>query len=508
MALPDPAESTFVDHRRTALLERGSLEGMGARSARGVAWTVTGSWVGQVLRTAALIVLARLLTPTDYGLVAEVSVLTGFLGTFAALGLSEATLQAPRLTHAQASTLFWLNTAAGALLSLVVAAAAPLVAAFYGEPALTGITVALSVSFLLSGLAVQHSALLLRQLRFRAAALRELAVVVVQIAVTLGGALVGWGYWSLVAGSLAGGVALVVAVWLAVPWRPGLPSRGADVRTMISFGGGVSTFRLLDYLATNMDNLVIGRFLGAAPLGLYSRAYNLLTLPLSRIHEPVANVVRPTMAALWTDPVRYRSYYLRALSGLCYLALPLVVVLAVLGRPVVLVMLGSEWEQSAVVFRLLAVVGVLQVVGYTNGWLYATSGRAWEWARWALVSRPVIIVSFLLGLPWGIEGVAAAYALSQCVLTPWGIARAGRGTPVSLPDVLRVVVRPAVLALGCGLGALAGLLLVDVAWQQLLLSMLTAAAAGAVVLAFAPSMRAEIAPIGALALGRLRRAPA
>ncbi|MEZ0491246.1 lipopolysaccharide biosynthesis protein [Kineococcus sp. TBRC 1896] len=480
--------------RNDLALERGSVERVGGHSARGVAWTLAGQWGLQVFRTASIVVLARLLTPDDYGLMSMAWVITGFIATVGSLGLSEAMVQRDRVTHAQASTLFWLNLALGVGLTLLVAAAAPVVAWFYGRPELVGITLALSVTFFLGSLTVQHQALLLRGLNFKTLAIRNFVGGLAEIVVSIGAALLGAGYWSLVAGQLARALLTIVILWGSVDWRPSRPRRGAGVRSLVSFGGGISTFRILDYASKNADNLVIGKFLGGDALGLYSRGYGLLMAPLQQIHGPVANVVRPTMAALFKEPDRYRRYYLGALSGLCFLVAPVVVVLAVLADQVVLVLLGPQWLASAEVFRWLSVAGLLQVVGFTNGWLYATSGRSWAWARWALISRPVLIASFFIGLPWGIDGVAIAYAVSQLILTPIGIARAGKGTPVSLRDVLRTSVRPAVVAAVCGgVAAATGMLVPDASGLvQLVVRGGAAGLAGVLLVVLWPRARREV----------------
>jgi len=493
-AMTPGGKASARQERSTAALDRGPLNSLAGRSAKGLLWTVSGQWGSQSLRLVTTIVLARLLTPDDYGLMAMVWAITGFVSTVGSLGLSEAVLQRRHLTHEQTSALFWLNVCLGLVLTLLVAAGAPLIAAFYGRSELVQITWALSVTFFLGGLMVQHHALMLRRLNFRAVAVRAFVSTVVTTVVSIGVAFTGVGYWALVAGSLAGSVSSVIMAWRAVDWRPSFPRRAAGVRELISFGGGISTFRILDYAAKNVDNILIGRFLGTAQLGLYTRAYGLLTLPLSQIHNPVANVVRPMMAALWPEPERYRRFYLTALQGLCYLVMPLVVVMAVLATPVVGVLLGEQWLESAEVFRWLAVAGLLQTVGYTNGWLYATSGRAWAMARWALISRPVIIAAFVIGLPWGITGVAIGYAASQLVLTPLGIARAGRGTPVSLPDVLGVCARPAVVAALAG--TTAGLLVFAVGDQGSVVRLLVQGGAAVLVAAACvglwPSARREV----------------
>lgn len=453
MSSEPPTPVQAVD-RRLAVLERPDLTATGGRSARGIAWNVGTNGLAYALRLGSIPILARLLSPDDYGLVAIVTAITGLVAVVGTLGVSEAVIQREKITHAQASTLFWINLAAGFGLMLLAMAGAPLLAAAFGRPEITGITIVSATTFFIAGFGVQHQALMLRRLMHRQVAIRQLVSVAAGIVASVAAALVGAGYWALVVQMVVQSLVGVTLAWVAIPWRPGLPRRRSDIGGMLSFGGGVSSFQILNYLGRNADNVIIGAFLGAAPLGLYTRAYGLLTAPLQQIHTPVSVVMRPTMAALWAEPQRYRHYYLTVLSGLCYLCMPLVLVLAVLADDVVAIMLGDQWAESADVFRWLAVVGFLQTVGYTNGWLYATSGRAWQWARWALVSRPVIIASFFIGIPWGIQGVAAAYAAAELILTPIGIWRAGRDTPVSLGDVLAAVIRPASIAAVMALVAL------------------------------------------------------
>ena len=448
--------------RNQAALQRGNLSNVGSQSARGAAWTLSAQWGLQLVKMGSIVVLARLLTPDDYGLLAMVWPITGFVAMLGGLGLTAAVVQRAHLTHEQLSNLFWLNVGVGVLLTGVIAAGAPLIASFYGRDELVGITIAIAPTLLLVSLAAQHQSLMQRQLKFRGVATRVFVAGVAEVAFAVAAAVAGAGYWALVIGQVGGAVVSLITVWTAVRWRPGRPGRAAGTRELVSFGGGVSTFGILNFASQNLDNVLIGKFLGGEQLGLYSRGYGLLMLPLQQVHAPLGNVVRPTLAGLWPEPDRYRRYYLAALSGLCFVVAPVVVVLAVLAEEVVTVLLGERWIESAEVFRWLAIAGLLQTVGYTNGWLYVTSGRAWALARWGLISRPIVMLSFVVGLPWGITGVAISYAAAQLVLTPLGIARASRGTPVRLRDVVRVCARPMVVAFTAGgVAALAYLIVPD-----------------------------------------------
>jgi O-antigen/teichoic acid export membrane protein len=483
-AVPDP---------RGALLQRPDVTREGGRSARGIVWNVAANGLGYVLRLGSIPILARLLSPDDYGLVAIVTAVTGLLSVIGAMGVTELVINRQKITHLQATMLFWASVLVGVVLTGVTIVGAPLVAAVFSREELTAITIGTAATFLINNLGTVHKALMMRRLQHRAVALRELVSLGAGLVAAVVAALLGAGYWALVIQMLVQSTVATVTALVAVPWRPGLPRRNTGARELVNYGSGASVFNIANYLGRTADNLVIGAFVNASALGLYTRAYGLLTAPLQQVHMPVGRVVTPTLAGLWPQPERYRRYFLTVLSGLCYVCMPVILVLAVLADAVVAVMLGDEWMQAADVFRWLAIVGFLQTVGWTNGWLYATSGQAWRWARWGLFSRSVLIVAFCVGVIWGIEGVAIAYAAVELVLTPLGIRRAGKGTPVSLPDVLRSVVRPAALAVVTALAALAtSLLMAAGPVAELLVALGAAALAGAVLVLVWPAMRREL----------------
>jgi PST family polysaccharide transporter len=217
----------------------------------------------------------------------------------------------------------------------------------------------------------------------------------------------------------------------------------------------VSVANLLYYFSGNADNILVGRFLGQAPLGLYARAYNLFLVPLRQLHSPLANVVQPVMAAIIGEPDRYRRFYCRVVSGITIVGMPVVVVLAVMSRQVIELVLGPRWLAAADPFRWLAIAGFFGLVSRTYTWLFTTSGRARPMALSAAVSAPLIVAAFGIGLHWGITGVAAGYAIAQTALAIPGLWYATRHTPVRMADVLAAAWRPAVVAVACGLVAFA-----------------------------------------------------
>lgn len=481
--------------RRTAedYLSDSPSAGLRRQVARGTLITLAGQWAGLVVQLASTVLLARLLNASDYGVVAGVVAITGFAEMLKDLGLGGATVQNRHITAAQVNTLFWINTVLGAVFMIVVAASAPLVASFYGDADAAPVTVALALPFLLGGLSVQHTALLNRALEFRLLTTTELSsrVVGLGFAVVLG--LAGAGYWALVANTLSGTVVRTVLLWRACSWRPGQPAWASGIRPMLSFGGYLSGFNILNYASRNADNIFIGWYWGTGTLGLYSRAYQLLLLPLQQINTPLSRVAVPALSQLQDQKERYRRYYQTALSAIALVAAPLVVLMAVTAEEIVAIMLGPRWHAAGPIFQVLAFAGITQTVSYANGWLYQTTGRARRQFYWALISRSITIGVFAATVHLGVYRLAVAYAVVNTALLFPGLAWATRGSPVSMGDVGRAVWRPALIVAVMGLAAGVVHRRVD-DWPDLLAGgacVLTGAAAYAACLAVWPAARAQ-----------------
>lgn len=429
-------------------LARSVADGQLGRSvARGVSWTLLGSWLSALVQIGTTMVLARLLTPADFGLMAMALTLSVIVTQFRQLGLSQAVVQRADLTWSQVNALFWVNAVAGLVLAALVAVGGVPLASFYDEPALVPICIALGAGFVVSGLSVQHGALLNRAMQFRRISMRDVLAGLLGSVAAIVAALLGMGVWSLVVQNVSALLFSTVLNWWAVPWRPSRPRQLAEALPLLRFGAHVSIANLFHTVSREADNVVIGRFLDAGVLGLYTRAYSLLMLPLRRIKTPIQSVMVPTLASLQEEPERYRRAYRAAISGLCHAGMPLVVVLAVGAREIVDVVLGDQWLAAAGIFQLLAVAGFVQLVSTTTGWIYTSTGRGRPYAGWAVLSGAVTVAGFLVGVRWGVDGVAASYAVSQVVLLVPGFVLACRHTSVALRDPFVAMTRPAVIAL-------------------------------------------------------------
>jgi len=418
------------------------------RALRGGAAALSGQIVQFAIQTVSTVALARLLTPSAFGLVAMVSAVTGFLAIFQSLGLSQATIQKPDINQDEVSALFWINVAVSFALALVVVALAPVLALFYHQPRLADITVVLSLGFVFGGLGIQHQAILQRQMRFTTLAAINVASYSAGVAVAVAMALEGAGYWALVALPLVPNAATTAAWWVACRWRPGRPRRTAGLRDLLAFGGYLTGFNMVNYFARNLDNVLIGWRWGPAPLGLYSRAYSLLLMPLQQISAPISSVAVPTLSRLQDDPDRYRRAYRQVLEKLTLLTGPLVAFLIGTSGWIIAVVLGPQWHDAAGIFTWLGIAAVVQPIANTTGWLFITQHRGREYFTWGVIGSAMTVASFVIGLPHGPVGVAAAYAVSGLLVrTPVLIWYVGRRGPVSARDIVAASLRPSLMAL-------------------------------------------------------------
>ena len=410
------------------------------RTARGGLVTVVSHGLKFVLSIGATAVLARLLSPQDYGLVGMVAVFTGFVAMFKDAGLSLATVQRAEISYEQISTLFWVNVTLSAAITLVMVALAPAIGWFYAEPRLVTITIATAVGFIFGGLAVQHEALLKRQMRFYALS------VIAFVSMTMGyavGIILAWrgiGYWALVFSQLALLATNAIGVWIVCRWRPGRPQRNSGVRSMLSFGGNITGYALINYISNNASNLVVGRIFGPQPLGLYTKAAQLLSLPTEQINEPLATVSIPALSRLADDPVRYRQAYLRIIEKVILVTMPAIALMMATSDWVVRIVLGSQWTESSKLVVFMGVAALFQPVMSTAGWLLVSQGRVRDMLRWSLINAPISILSIVAGLPWGVAGVAASWALGRIfVANPLLFWFVGRKGPVRTGDFYRLL---------------------------------------------------------------------
>ncbi len=417
------------------------------RFVRGTAVTTLGQAARFVIQTGSTVILARLLSPDDYGLVAMVTAVTGFIMVFKDLGLSTATVQKAQVNHQQISTLFWINVGISAVAMFVTAALAPAIAWFYKEPRLIWIGLALSTSFLFVGLSVQHQALLRRQMRFRAIVTRDTAAMLIGAGLAIVLAWRGAVYWALVAMQVGTAASGAIMLWLVCKWRPGWPVRGAGVRSMLHFGLNITGFQIVNYFARNADKILLGRFHGPNVTGLYSKAYSLFMLPISQIRAPLTAVAMPALSHLQNEPARYARYYYRLISILAFVTMPLAGFLFVCSENIIRLLLGEKWMDADVIFKILALAAFIQAVETTRGLTLISLGLGKRYLKVGIFTSVFFVLAFAVGVPWGARGVALSYVISEYLIMIPSLWYSFRDTPVSILGFFKVISRPAVTSL-------------------------------------------------------------
>jgi O-antigen/teichoic acid export membrane protein len=395
-----------------------------------------------VLRITSLIIMAHLLEPKDFGLVAMVTAVTGLYGLFTSAGLSAATIQAPTISNEQLSTLFWINIAVGTALALLCILTAPILVRFYHEPRLFWVTVAVAIGFIVNAATVQHSAILQRHLRYVALAVIETLSQLVGFTVGITMALNGFGYWALVGAAVATPAAFLICVWVVAQWIPGMPRRNVEIGSMLRFGGTLTLNSVVVYTAYNLEKVLLGRFWGADILGLYGRAYQLVNVPTENLNSAIGGVTFSALSRLQNDPARFKNYFLKSYALVNSLTLPITLFSALFGDLIISVCLGPKWAEAAPIFRLLA--PTVMVFGIINplGWLLLALGLYGRSFRIALVLAPVVITAYLIGLPYGPTGVALAYSTAMALWLVPHVLWCLHKTIISPRDLLLAISKP------------------------------------------------------------------
>ncbi|NNE08121.1 MAG: lipopolysaccharide biosynthesis protein [Gemmatimonadetes bacterium] len=412
------------------------------RSVRGGTVALGAQGTRVLLTVVSTIVLARILAPHDFGMVAMVTATTGFLGILRDLGLATATVQSEEIDQGQVSTLFWVNVITGALLAVAVILVSPAIAAFFREPRLVAIGIALGVLGLVESFGTQHEGLLRRRMRFGALSFAEVGSLAVGVVTGIVLALRGHGYWALVAMRFGTELTRISLLWILCDWRPDRTIHFGRVRSLLAFGGYLTLSQFVRYTARHVDRLLVGRAFGAEILGFYGRARGWLYAPAHLISGPVSRVAVPVLSRLRSEPERFRAWFGKGQEILASIALPLAAFLFADTRSVVLLILGDQWLPAIPIFRLLAPVAFAAVVHAGFQWCYISLGRADRQFRWSVFEMIVTITAFVVGMRWGVNGIAAAWSSVAILLAVPGALYCFHGSPIRTMDLVKSFFAP------------------------------------------------------------------
>jgi len=409
-----------------------------------------GTGALQLLTTVAL---ARLLVPEDFGLVAIVFALGSFAPVLIDLGLTDATIQKEHITPSEVSSLFWITLSLSLVVALGFVLLGPLMASVYGQPRLSQIAQTVAVSFLFYGASVQHIALLRRAMRFSDIAVIEIIAYFAGAGVAVVMALLGSGYWALVARSLVTAVCLAGGTWIRCNWRPGLPSFNAEALSMVKFGFHVTGYSLSHFVTRAVDRAGLGLFYSPATVGIYQNALLLYENAIHALMFPLHTVGISALSKLRQDTEALKRAYVRALSNVAFYAMPAFVVLAVAARDLVPLILGDKWIQAGGILSILALRGVVHTIESSQGWLHLALGQPRRWMQWGFLTALVQVIAVGLALPFGAAGVAVAYVLAGAILTLPSVIYAAQPLKMGYRTLLDAVGRQ---LLGAAVALIAG----------------------------------------------------
>jgi len=401
-----------------------SKPSLGVSAARGAALTLVTQIARLAVQFVSLIVLARLLVPEDFGLVAMVLAVVGVAEIIREFGLSAAAMQAPELSRSQQTNLFWINLSLGLVCAVVAIGVSPLIARLYGDDRLVAVTQVLAIVFLLGGANAQFRASLSRDLKFSALTLSELGASIAGVVVALILAMLGFGYGALVGQQIVTAAVLLVLNFVQSNFRPGLPKRLVGTRKLLGFGSSVAGTQAISYIGRNADNFMIGLVWGPVSLGLYSRAFQFLMLPINQINVPMTRIALPVLSKIQGERDRFQSYIQKAQLVSAYVTTSIFAVAAGLADPLLTLLLGSEWVGIAPIFAVLAIGGVFRALNQVSYWIFLSRGFAGAQLRYSALATPVLIAAMAAGLPWGPVGVAAGHSIGYFFYWLFGLQRA------------------------------------------------------------------------------------
>jgi len=431
--------------------------GLARRAIRGAGVTVFSGILVLALQTISTLVLVRILAPADFGLVAMVTTFSMVLLNVGINGFTEAMIQREDLDHTLASSLFWINLGAGVLLTAGFAAGGSLLARFYGEPRVSEIAVGLSLTIFFTSLSVQHLALLKRGMRFLAVSSNDMAARTLSVAVTIVLGWAGWGYWALIVGANTLALSTTVGAWLLCRWMPGRPRFSKSTGETLRFAAHTYGRFVVNYLARNIDNLIVGWRFGSISLGFYKKAYDLFALPAGQVVSPLTEVALSTLSRLNPKSPQYRQYFLSALSMLALLGMALAAILTLVGKDLIRLLLGPKWEAAGGIFVYFGPGIGAMFVYHTQGWIHLSIGRADRWLRWTIVEVVVTVLLFFVAVPWGPAGIAVAWTASFWILAIPALWYAGSTIDFRIGTMLCAIWKYVVAAIlaGCMTAAIA-----------------------------------------------------
>ena len=428
-----------------------STEGLRRKAIRSAGVTLLGQGAAFFIQLGSTMVLARILTPSDFGVITMVTTFSLLLRSFGLNGFTELIMQREEMTHSLASNLFWIQLAIGTLLTFGFAKSGRLLSIFFHNGAVAPVAEVMSLTVGLGCLGWIHLGLLQRAMQFRTTAIISFVGQLLLAIVAIVLAVLGFRYWSIVWGSIAQVIATVVGVWLACRWVPSLPCRASGTASGVRFATNVYLRYAFGYSTRNTDNLLVGWRYGARSLGFYKKAYDLFVVAESQLMAPISAVAVSALSRVTHDRAQFQRFFLRAVSVLALLGMGIGAEIALVGSDLMRILLGPGWGEAGQIFSLFGPgIGVMMLYG-THGWIHLSIGRPDRWFRWSLLEFACTLTLFLITLHWGPSGIALAWTLSYFLLMFPSFWYAGQPIGLGIRPMLSAIWKFFAASAGAGL---------------------------------------------------------
>lgn len=392
------------------------------KAISGIKWVSIARLSKQLFQFITILILAKLLSPVDFGLMGMAMVVIGFLNIFNDLGVSAAIIHMQDIDDRLLSSVFWLNIAFGTLVMAVLAFLAPLIASLYGDFRLVPILQVLSISFFVASITFLQQTYFEKKLLFKYTARAEIISVFISSVAAIVLAYKGYGVWSLVVQTLLGASVNSFILWITSPWRPKFVFYWIDIRSLMKFSLNLSGFNIFNYLIRNADSILIGKYLGATALGYYSLALRIILYPLQNITAVISRVMYPVYSRIQQDDSKIREIYTQISCAIAFLTFPMMIGVMAIGDLFVYSFLGNKWESIINLLYILAPIGLLQSLDSTTGTLFQIKGKTNWLFWWGILTGLLFLLAYIIGLKWGIVGVATGYLVLTLLQTYPGFA--------------------------------------------------------------------------------------
>lgn len=422
------------------------------KTKSGVIWSFMNQGGSQILNLIVTFILARLITPSEFGLIGMIAVFTGFAKIFVDFGFSNALIQKAGISQRDINTVFSFNLMSGAALSLLFFSFAHLIADFYDEPLLEKITKIYSPIFFISALSGVNQALVVKSLNFKLNTFISISTTIISsiTAIILG--LYGFGVWSILAKIIVEQILTTMLMMVYHPVNQKPYFHYSSFKGLSKNGFNMAGDSIINYWSRNADNLIIGKFLGDGPLGIYTKSYAIMMLPLRNISRVIGKVMFPSFSLLQDDISQIRNIYLKTTRVIAYMTFPLMMGLAILAEPFVLTTFGPNWTEMIPIIQVLSGIGALQSVFTLNGVIFNSLGKAEISFRISIIRSITNIAAFIVGLKLGgLVGLAIGYAVVTTLSVIPTFYIAGKQINVSIIKMAKNLSRSAFASIFMGI---------------------------------------------------------